>query len=129
MNGALGENFSIESYEEVPVAVLKSLAKNAEEGTRVTYACGIQRVAKFRDLEKFGEEARNTIVLHCLCIQVPTRGADILISFNAPTKLSTIGSSAKFEAVQEGAEGNAPGSEVFFSCASTFAIRDYGLFG
>jgi hypothetical protein len=95
-------------------------------GTAASVIIGDQQVAKFKDDEKSGEEAKNVIRVTLVNIRLANVATDLVLSFNAPLKLGSGSSSATYgcELPDESAvEG------IVLSALQSLKIEDWGLFG
>eukprot|EP00037_Helgoeca_nana_P000073 m.20034 g.20034 ORF g.20034 m.20034 type:complete len:207 (-) comp10103_c1_seq1:9-629(-) len=99
-------------------------------GTRSS-CFGMQKVAKFNELEKFGEEAGNQVRVYVSTFRLKDVTTDLVLSFNSPVQISDKSSSASMssaEAVEEKAEPMVA-SEDFNTMTSSLKVVDFGLFG
>jgi hypothetical protein len=103
-NGADGAGLAaIEGVVEVTAANAPQLLGDARpqaSGARAFVVSGWQRVAKFKE----GEGARNEVCIRLAVVRLPAVGTDVLITVNAPARISAESSSA---AVVAGGRGDA----------------------
>jgi len=98
-------------------------------GTRST-CFGIQKVAKFNELEKLGEEACNLTRIYVAVFRLTDVATDLVVSFNSPVEISTLSSSAKtadVDAVEEKADPLLA-NEDFTKMVDSLKVVDFGLF-
>lgn len=93
-NGADGSGLAaVEGVVEVTAANAPQLLGDARpqaSGARAFLVSGWQRVAKFKE----GEGARNEVCIRLAVVRLPAVGTDVLITINAPARISAESSSA-----------------------------------
>ncbi|XP_062814155.1 ran guanine nucleotide release factor [Anolis carolinensis] len=79
---------------------------------------------------KFNEEAKNEVTLHLALLRLPQYGTDLLLTFNDPTRIHPLSSSAA-----QGTEVPPPFSQApwtvehFHTFARSLRLHDPGIFG
>ncbi|KAI9477365.1 hypothetical protein LPJ78_001801 [Coemansia sp. RSA 989] len=84
---------------------------------------GQQAVAKFNE----GKESENQVLIILALLRVPEHSADILVSLNAPLKISHLSSSSNSETADLPVDAQQAVNE-FLQMVRTFRINDYTLF-
>lgn len=112
---------------DVPSSLLSAEFAAGEFEVIASVACGLQRVAKFKD----PKDAANTVRVNLGCVRLPKVSTDLLIVFNEPVKIHGDSSSAKV-----GCEVSVPSAQeesglpiVLQSALSSLIVTDWDLFG
>ncbi|GBG31605.1 Ran guanine nucleotide release factor [Hondaea fermentalgiana] len=128
--GANGSEATVIEYSEVgvPATSVPCLDKVADPAAASNVVIGTQVVAKFR------ESAKNTIRVFLCNIRLPKYTTDILISLNAPVKVSAESSSAASLQAAGAALDADPSTQsedlqIFRKFIQSFVIENVALFG
>ncbi|KAJ8266090.1 hypothetical protein GJAV_G00125760 [Gymnothorax javanicus] len=114
------EASGVGSSEVIRVEALDKSELSLQDCSCAFLLSGIQRVSKFN------EEAKNTVNVHLGLFRLPQYSTDILVTFNDPTSISPLSSSA----AHDGAVIAAPWTaQDFLTLLQSLRLLDPGVFG